>query len=183
MMNIGSKIKKLRLEQKLSLTALSQKSGVQIATLSRIEHGQMTGTLESHLQIAKALGVEILSLYENLQTTDEPITPSHQVEHTVIQTNAKVTYEILAKQPSTKKMLPRLLRIEPKSSTTQTTLPAGCESFIFMLEGSILIQLKEQKIALLNESSFYFNSAQPHFFINESDVPAKLLMITTPVIL
>lgn len=175
---------KLRLEQKLSLTALSQKSGVQIATLSRIEHGQMTGTLESHLQIAKALGVEILSLYENLQQPDEPITPSHQVEHTVIQTNAKVTYEILAKQPSTKKMLPRLLRIEPKSSTTQTTLPAGYrESFIFMLEGSILIQLKEQKIALLNESSFYFNSAQPHFFINESDVPAKLLMITTPVIL
>lgn len=181
MMKIGSKIKNLRLEQKLSLTALSQKSGVQIATLSRIEHGQMTGTLESHIKIAKALGVDILALYENIIPQDTPIAPHDSKDFGVIETNTNVSYEILAQQPSTKKMLPRLLRIDANSSTPSLALPAGSESFIFMLEGAIDIQFSEQKVNILKNSTFYFNSAQPHSLINNMDVPAKLLIITTPV--
>ena len=56
MMNLGPRIKKLRTLKKISLTELSKESGVQIATLSRIEHGQMTGTLSTSMVAAAGTG-------------------------------------------------------------------------------------------------------------------------------
>ena len=55
-MFIGQRIKQLREAQKMTLTELSEKSGVQLATLSRMENMKMTGTLESHIAIAQTLG-------------------------------------------------------------------------------------------------------------------------------
>ena len=76
-MRIGEQVRKFREQKKLSLTELAHASGIQIATLSRIENNKMTGTLESHLAIAKAMGIELTDLYLNLQQ-EEPV-PS-QVE-------------------------------------------------------------------------------------------------------
>lgn len=183
MMNLGPQIKKLRTLKKLSLTELSQKSGVQIATLSRIEHGQMTGTLESHFNIAQALDIDIIELYQNI-TNEAPVLISDENEpNAVIQANQRSSYEILAKQLSSKKMLPRLLRIEPNGTTEESTLPSGSETFIFLLDGKITVKLKTQMIELSAGSSLYFNAAQPHSFINNDDKTAKILMVTTPVIL
>ena len=56
-MNIGSVIRNLRKSQGLTLLKLSEMSKVALATLSRIETGKMTGTLESHMQIARALEI------------------------------------------------------------------------------------------------------------------------------
>lgn len=183
MMNLGPKIKKLRALKKISLTELSKESGVQIATLSRIEHGQMTGTLQSHLNISKALGIGIIELYQDIDH-EEPVKASDEnAGNDVIQANQTASYEILAKQINTKKMLPRLLRIDPKGTTEETTLPVGSETFIYLLAGKITVRLKAQMVLLSPGSSFYFNAAQPHFFINDDDTTAKILVITTPVIL
>src|SRR5882757_9175179 len=65
-MFIGSKMLALRKAKRMSLTELSQTSGVQLATLSRIENMKMVGTLESHIQIAKALGVDVTELYKDI---------------------------------------------------------------------------------------------------------------------
>ena len=43
---IGKIIHKLRKDRKMTLVELAQKSGVALATLSRMENGRMTGTLE-----------------------------------------------------------------------------------------------------------------------------------------
>jgi transcriptional regulator with XRE-family HTH domain len=53
-MNIGDNIKSQRLKRRLTLTELSLKSGVQLATLSRIENNKMSGTVKSHKSIAQA---------------------------------------------------------------------------------------------------------------------------------
>ena len=67
MQQLGTHIQQIRKIRKMSLTELAQSSGVQIATLSRIENGKMTGTLGSHMNIAKALGVDITEIYQGLQ--------------------------------------------------------------------------------------------------------------------
>ncbi|MCK5178412.1 MAG: helix-turn-helix transcriptional regulator, partial [Candidatus Omnitrophica bacterium] len=62
-MYIGKRLRELRMAQGMSLSGLAEKSGVQIATLSRIEHLKMTGTVESHMNIARALDIDITQLY------------------------------------------------------------------------------------------------------------------------
>ena len=65
-MYIGKRLHELRRAKGMSLSQLSQRSGVQIATLSRIEHLKMTGTLQSHMNIARALGVNLGQLYKDI---------------------------------------------------------------------------------------------------------------------
>jgi transcriptional regulator with XRE-family HTH domain len=65
-MYIGKKVQELRKAKGMSLSELASKSGVQIATLSRIEHQKMVGTLESHIHIARALDVDLCGLYRDI---------------------------------------------------------------------------------------------------------------------
>jgi transcriptional regulator with XRE-family HTH domain len=69
---IGNKIKEVRKQKNIKLIELANSSGIQIATLSRIEHSKMTGTLETHVAIARALAVELYELYKDIQILDKP---------------------------------------------------------------------------------------------------------------
>jgi HTH-type transcriptional regulator, repressor for puuD len=180
MLQIGTQIKKIRKNRRISLTALAQASGVQLATLSRMENGKMTGTLQSHFQIAKALGVDIIDLYQGIKEESQPEVIDERVE-VLTPPNDKVAIEILSRQPSTKRMLPTLIRIEPRSSTDMDKNDPGTEMFVFVIEGKVTVRIKEQAINLDRNSSLYFNAALPHSFENTGNVPAKLLSVTTPV--
>jgi len=180
MLQIGTQIRKIRRSRKVSLTALANTSGVQLATLSRMENGKMTGTLQSHYQIAKALGIDIVDLYQGIQEETQPELIDERVE-VLTPPNDKVTMEILSRQPSTKRMLPVLIRIEPGASTTLDKSDPGTEKFVFVVEGKVTVHIKEQAIALDRNSSLYFNAALPHSFDNTGNVPVKLLSMTTPV--
>jgi mannose-6-phosphate isomerase-like protein (cupin superfamily)/DNA-binding Xre family transcriptional regulator len=180
MLQIGAQIRKIRKLRKVSLTALANTSGVQLATLSRMENGRMTGTLQSHLLIAKALGVDIVDLYQGIQEESQPEVIDEQVEVSS-PPNDKVAVEILSRQPSTKRMLPALIRIEPKSSTSTDKSDPGTEMFVFVVEGKVTIHIKEQTIDLERNSSLYFNASLPYSFENTGNVPVKLISVTTPV--
>ena len=71
-MHVGEIIHKLRKSKKMTLLELSNTSGVALATLSRMENGKMTGTLESHMNICKALEVNLPDLYKDAIRTMAP---------------------------------------------------------------------------------------------------------------
>ena len=65
--SIGARLRSLRTLQKVTLTDLAKASGVDTATISRIETGKMSGTLESHIKLATALGYKITDLYAGIE--------------------------------------------------------------------------------------------------------------------
>lgn len=58
----GPAIKTIRERSGFSLTALSQASGIDLTTLSRIETGRRTGTEAQLVAIARALKVTIVAI-------------------------------------------------------------------------------------------------------------------------
>ncbi|MDE0583516.1 helix-turn-helix domain-containing protein, partial [Planococcus sp. A6] len=56
--SIGTTLKKLRKERKLTLKQLAQETGVSISFLSQVERGKSSVTLESLRKIADALHVD-----------------------------------------------------------------------------------------------------------------------------
>src|SRR5258707_7974519 len=97
-MLIGDKLHEIRKAKKITLTELSQKSGVQLATLSRIENKKMTGTIESHMAIAKALGIDVVELYSSLIREQKQIEVSQATKGSEVFThNEKSSFEILTK--------------------------------------------------------------------------------------
>ena len=72
-MHVGQTIHRLRKERKMTLLELSRLSGVALATLSRIENGRMTCTLESHMHICRALEIALPDLYRDLEASSRKI--------------------------------------------------------------------------------------------------------------
>ncbi len=59
---LGERIRHLRLERRLTPIQVRDKTGIDQATLSRIENESMIGTVDSHLRLARVLGVDIAEL-------------------------------------------------------------------------------------------------------------------------
>lgn len=183
-MYIGKRIKELREEKNMKLIDLSAKSGVQLATLSRIEHLKMTGTLQSHIQVAKALDVNLTELYSNIVTEEEKMqlkSPGALSDMFVY--SDKSSYEILTSNIFRKKMMPFLLKIEPGGRTNKEQAKFGTEKFVYCLDGQIEIHAGEKIFSISKNNTLYFDASVEHNFINKGAKMAKLICIVTPVVL
>lgn len=186
-MLIGKHLKELREHKGISLKDLSEKSGVQIATLSRIENLKMTGTINSHISIAKALGVELVELYAEGQH-DEATAQNAQINkpQAAVESftyNDRASYEILTSQLFKKKMMPIILRIDPDGKTNSEQNPAGAERFVFILEGEVNAYIGKDAYNLKTNSSLYFDASIEHHFENKGKKTAKMISVITPVAL
>lgn len=178
-MQIGSRIKQLRKQKKMSLTELAELTKVQIATLSRIENGIMTGTLACHMKIAQALGIELIDLYQGLQRDLEPASPDDKLE-AIASADGKVVSEILATQLVNRKLLPSIIRMAPNSASPKESKAPGSEEFLYVLEGSIEVAMGSQKVRLNGGMSLILNAGREHFLQNTNDKPARILSVLTP---
>lgn len=79
-MDIGEKIKALRVDKKLSQKEVALNIGIDQAQYSRIESGKVEPTLSSLEKIADALGVKVADLFTEEKTVDVNSYDSNLVE-------------------------------------------------------------------------------------------------------
>ena len=184
-MLIGTKVKELRKARKMKLIDLAAQTGIQIATLSRIEHEKMTGTLPSHIKIAEALGIELTDLYQDIVQSNkaEPEAKTGRADTETFTFNEKASYEILTNNVMTKKMMPIIMRIESKGRTSQEHGTPGSERFIFILKGKITAHIGDKTFTLKTNNSLYFDASVQHYFENAGDSEVKFVSVITPVTL
>lgn len=178
---IGQKIKELRQAHGLSLLELSKKSGVIISSLSRIETGKMTGTIESHVAIAKALGIRLIELYAGLDT-QSPAAEFRQANETPekqIQTRGALM-EPLVSAPLERKMLPVIMTLAAGKSAKPERSPAGCEKLVYLLKGQLQITVGNETFKLKPGDSLYFEAGLMHLFLNTSQGPSSALVTSCP---
>ena len=177
-MNLGGTINKLRKERKMTLVELSEKSGVALATLSRMENNKMTGTLESHMKICEALEIALPELYKNLYPSRKAVDIQKQRSRTeVFIHDKKSSEEILASKILNKKMMPVLVRIVKGGQTPGEESKPGVEKFIYILEGKVEANIGGDKYVLTKGDTLYFESSVPHFFRNTSPRFSKLACV------
>ena len=172
-------MKELRQKEGLSLIELAKASGVQIATLSRIEHDKMTGTVEAHAKIAYTLNTSLSDFYRGIKTESNPIEAPVKEEAPEVVTQGDISSQLLTKDVSSKKLLPTLLTIEPNGKSTIDKAKFAAEEFIYMLKGSVEIIVGDKTYKLSEGNAFYFNANEPHYFQNLRKTQAKLICVRT----
>lgn len=185
--DVGARLRVLRKSQKITLIELSKASGVDIATISRIETGVMTGTLESHMKLATALGVKLTDLYAGIEearikdavSLQDPSTRTDIYVHQA----GKSSTTMLTTDVLKKKLMPVLIAIEPGGSTHKEEARVGTERFLYVLEGELEARIGDQTHTLKRGSTLYFDASIPHNFRNPSRRPAKCLSVVTPPVL
>ena len=181
-MNLSEKLKALRTQAGLTLQGLSKKSGVGIATLSRLENGSRKGTLRTHQKICDALNIELVDLFKETETHDddiETLTPESEEIETFLY-NDKASSVILTPNALRKNMLPVLLMLEPQGQTHQEQNSKNTEKFLFCLEGSLEVTIGEKALMLGTNGVLYFKSSLPHQIKNTGSTKARCLCISSP---
>lgn len=181
-MHIGEIIKHKRKEKKMKLIELAAKSGVAVATLSRIEHGKMTGTLESHMSIARALELTLADLYRDLPFDKKTLEmkPSSARSEVLVHDKSIIS-EMLVSKTTGKKMLPLLVTITEGSATKKETAKIGVEKFVYVLSGRVEAVLGNESYHLGKGDTIYFDGSVPHVFKNTASGNSQILCLTCPV--
>lgn len=183
-MEFAEKLKKIRKEKTMTLQELSQKSGVGIATLSRLENGIHRGTLRTHQKICEALDIELVDLYKDVETGEEEIT-SVSPEFEDIETflyDDKASSIILTPNALRKNMLPALIVLQPEGKTHLEQNPKGTEKFLFCVEGKIEVVVGEKSFQLKPGGVLYFKSSLIHQLKNIGGTKARCLCISSPAV-
>jgi len=184
---IGGRLRAIRKSQKIRLLELARASGVDAATISRMETGKMTGTLESHMKLSHALGVKLTDVYAGIEEARarEGVAvqaPAGRTEVYVHQVG-KSSLTMLTTDVLKKKLMPVLIAIEPGGSTHKEEARVGTEKFLYVLEGTVEAKVGEATHPLKRGSTLYLDASIPHQLRNPGGRTAKCLSIVTPPVL
>lgn len=182
--SLGARLKMLRKSKKITLVELAKSSGVDAATISRIETGRMTGTLESHFRIATALGLKLTELYAGIEEARIKDAVSLQLPSTradsYVHQAGKSSMVILTNRVLEKKLMPALITIEPGGYTDVDETKVGVERFLYVLEGTIEAKIGDTTHTLKHGSSLYFDASIPHQLRNLSQKVSRCFAVTSP---
>ena len=181
MQGLGFRIRELRKTRRMTLVEVATKTGIDQATLSRIENGVMVGTLSSHMKIADVLGVPLPQLY------DDVIKKIHEVKDTEIKEKLEsfshssgVIAELLTSSVLQKKMMPILLKMKPKAETQTESFPPLTERFVYVFKGTVDVTLGKETRELGQGEGFYFDASIPHRLTNSSKNETFCISVMSP---
>jgi len=176
--HVGPTLKRLRLERKLSLAALAEKSGVSVGMLSQIERDISNPSLRVLTQIRQALNVPASALFEppGSKSTGDPDFVRRAADHPFLDLGF-CTKELLTAGGQHNIQL-MILHVPPGGNSGPQPVAYPAEKGGLMLEGELVLRVGERESVLNPGDSFVFSSSIPHAFQNpSSSVHAKLLWV------
>jgi transcriptional regulator with XRE-family HTH domain len=176
---VGERIRRRRREQGLSLRDLAGRIGMTAGYLSRVENQQVTPSLDALQSIAAALGVPMFFFLENHLA--EPVVRAGQ-RRTLSFPVSRLGYELLTPALSGQ-MMAVLIRLEPGARRITPPLAQPNEQWMFVLEGSMCIDVDGKVYTLGRHDSIYFNGNLLREFSCSGDCELTLICAVVPPVL
>src|SRR4051812_47269882 len=170
---VGPRLRALRQRRRLTLTQLSEETGISVSTLSRLESGQRRPTLELLLPLARAHQVPLDELVGAPETGDPRV---HLRPRTATQ---GLTVVPLTRRPGgiqAFKMVyaPRTPAGEPELQTHE-----GYD-WVYVLSGRLRLLLGEHDVVLGPGEVAESDPRPPHWIGTRGDEPAEVLGLFGP---
>jgi transcriptional regulator with XRE-family HTH domain len=163
---VRTRLRSLRRTLGLSLDELAERANLSPSTISRVETGKRTISLDVLLPLAGALQVGLDALLDLHSDDDVVIRP--------VPTRAGGRTTWMLSQP-TGNTIAIKMRLEPSDRTPEPRVHPGHDWF-FVTDGRVRLQLGERVIIVETGEAAEFATMTPHS-IAASDGPAELVMI------
>lgn len=163
---VRSRLRGIRTSIGLSLDDLAERTNLSASTISRIETGKRTISLDVLIPLATALQTDLDSLLDMSSDDDVVIRPepSRQGDRTTWMLSRPTGSTVALKQ-----------RIEPVSRPPALRVHPGHDWF-FVLEGRVQLWLGDREIVVEQGEAAQFTTMTPHA-IAALDAPAEVIMI------
>ena len=168
---LGSLLRGLRLRNHWTLREMSERTGIPLSTLAKVEHDRLTLTYDKLLQLSQRLNLRMSDLFSEADDAgDAPITARRSIGRLsdAIRVNTpNYEYFYMCPELRRKRMVPTLTRVRAKSIEEFGELvhhPG--EEYIYVLEGPVEIHTEfYEPIVLQTGESIYIDSTMGHAYV------------------
>lgn len=168
---LGTLLRGLRARHGWTLKDMSEKSGIPVSTLSKVEHDRLTLSYDRLQQLSRRLGMRMSDLFaEDDGGNDQPITARRSIgdmAHAVRVETPNYDYYYLCTELRRKRMVPVTAKVRAKSLDQFGALVrhAG-EEFFYVVKGRIVVHTEFYDPVILDEGqSMYIDSTMGHAYL------------------
>jgi len=182
--SIGEKLRNLRLRKSMGLVELGKQTGLSAGLLSKLERGKLFPTLPTLLRVAMVFGVGLEFFFsdERQRHRVEVIRREERVrfpERNGIR-DVQYYFECLDYKATERKLSAYLADFQDSpSSKLKPHTHAGVE-FLYVLKGSLTVEVGGDEYALEAEDALYFDSSVPHSYRRRGAKPCMGIIVTAP---
>ena len=175
---VGRNIRTLRKRKGYSLRVLSNRSGLNINTLSLIENGKSSPSVSTLQQLTLALEVPITALFQ-----------TESIEKQVVLTRAGVrpdisfgstTMQNLGQDLAGNVVQPFIVSLNPGMGSGEKEIVHTGHELVYCLEGVVRYQIEQEEFIMNPGDSLLFEAHLPHSWENYGNERAQILLVLYP---
>lgn len=175
---VGRQLRAMRKARKLSIRALAELSDLSVNTLSLIENGKTSPSVNTLQQLAQSLEVPITAFFES----------GHPKKNIVYQ-KANERQQLFFSQGRMESLSagmphmgsePFITRLEPNANSGKEPIVYAGREFIYCLEGHITYTIEDVVYPLGTGDSLIFDAYIPHSWRNTAPTISRALLVLCP---
>ncbi len=182
---LGSLLRGVRARSGWTLRQMSDKTGIPVSTLSKVEHDRLSLTYDKLLQVAQGLAIPLSELLADpaMGAAMEPAITARRsigVLANAVRVNTKnYDYYYLCAELRRKRMIPVIGRIRAKSlADFGELIRHSGEEYIYVLEGGIVVHTEfYDPVVLKVGESIYVDSNMGHAYVTDGCEEASVLAV------
>ena len=177
-MEIGKKIKRLRLQRGLTQEELADRCELSKGFISLVERDLTSPSIATLTDILESLGTDLKTFFsetgqEKLVFGEDDLFVKEDAE------GIRGSIRWLVPSAQKNQMEPIMVELGPGGETAEDDPHEG-EEFGYVLAGTLKIVLGDRTERVKRDESFYFRPTAPHKLVNAGKTPCKLLWVSTP---
>ena len=174
-MQIGYKLKCMRLANRLTLEELANRSELSKGFLSQVERDLTSPSIDTLDDILEALGSNLHDFFS--QDVDEQLVFGSDDFFINEQDDYVISYIV----PNAQKnhMEPILIELE-KGKKSMKMEPHEGEEFGYVISGKVILHFGNRDETVKTGETFYLKANRTHYLENRWDRKAKVIWVTTP---
>lgn len=176
-MQIGEKIKSLRIEKQLTQEELANRCELSKGFISQIENDLTSPSIATLVDILQILGTNLNEFFSEKVNERVKFTTDDMFETE----DEELKYKLKWLVPDAQKneMEPIMLTLEPNGRYKEEEPHEG-EEFGLVLHGIINLHLGDKVHRVKKGESFYFKPKTNHYISNAGKTEAKIIWVATP---
>ena len=176
-MNIGGKIKELRVQKGLTQEELADRAELSKGFISQLERDLTSPSIATLVDILQCLGTDLKDFFS--EEPEEQIVFHKEDYFEKLENELRYKIEWIIPNAQKNMMEPIRLTLSPGGSTYPDNPHEG-EEFGYVLSGSVKLILGKRTIKVKKGESFYFTANATHYITANEKTGAVLIWVSTP---
>ncbi|NLD49943.1 MAG: cupin domain-containing protein [Clostridiaceae bacterium] len=176
-MNIGAKIKQLRITNQMTQEELADRAELSKGFISQIENNLTSPSITTLVDILKCLGTDLKTFFSDSE--DKQIVFKKQDYFSKTDNDLHSTIEWVVPNALKNAMEPIFMTIYPGGKSLEDQPHEG-EEFGYVVKGSIVVHIGSECHRVKKGESFYFESTMKHYIENVGKTDAQVIWVSMP---